>query len=158
MKKTKPKNTQATLAKILGVSRQTISHHVKTGKAPKSLDDIDAWLTHLAAYGTNSGIPKEMRKAIAKQRERLLRAQADRAELDLSERRKEVIAFAEVNRFVSHLVANVFFGSLDRLSFELPSTLKGRGEVEIHRVLTHEIEMVKKELMSATEEMQKLGK
>lgn len=131
--KTKTKMTQSKLAEIVGVSRQLVAFHVKTGKAPK-LDDIDGWLEHLAAVGKDGSLPPELRKKIAQQRYRLLKANADKAEMEHMLRRKEAVEFEFVEQFIGHMV-DVFFAEIERMRHEFPVALKGRTEVEISKVV-----------------------
>src|ERR1700742_3595859 len=126
MKKTKStKMTQSRLADALGISRQLVAFHVKGGKAPP-LDDTEGWVEFLAVNGREGSLPKELRKAIAAQRLRLIKAQADRTELENGAKRKEYVAWDSASRFIRDLVRNFFFGELERMREEFPITLEGK--------------------------------
>ena len=64
----------------------------------------------------------------------------------LAELKKQVIDFAEVNRFLQGLVGGCFFAELERMSQEFPPVLKGRDENEIQTRILADIEKVKKDL------------
>ncbi|MGD0746058.1 MAG: hypothetical protein ABSA45_12970 [Verrucomicrobiota bacterium] len=145
MTKNKTKTTQSQLAASLGVSRQLIAHHVKSGNAP-GLSDTAGWIEYLAAHGRTGSLPPEMRKKIADQRLRLVRAQAERVEIENRIRRAETIPFSLVTTFIRHLVANLFFGELDRLAYEFPATLKGKDELAINIEVEAQIARIKKSI------------
>jgi phage terminase Nu1 subunit (DNA packaging protein) len=146
MKKTKStKMTQSELARVLGISRQLVAFHVKGGNAP-SLDDTEGWVAFLEEIGREGSLPKELRKAIATQRLRLIKAQADRTELENGAKRKEYVAWDLVHRFVTNLVGNAFFGELERMREEFPVTLEGKTKIQIYEEVNRQIEEVKKTL------------
>jgi phage terminase Nu1 subunit (DNA packaging protein) len=155
-KTTTDKMTQAKLAGILGVSRQVIAHHQRSGKAPK-LDDVEGWIEFIAATGREGTLPKELRKEIAKQRLRLIREQADRLQLENEVRRGSVVEFKAVHQFIRDLVSNCFFGELERIACEFPSAFKGRTEVEIHAECLRQIESIKKALEKKLAAMEKMS-
>jgi len=138
--------TQSKLAAILGTTRQNIAHHVKAGKAPKDLADIDAWQSYLAVVGRDGTVPKELRESMAKEKLGILRAIRHDKERANKIKDGEVFDAANVTRFVTDLVHNCFFGELDRLAHEFPSTLKGKDEVAIHEEILRETESVKRTL------------
>jgi hypothetical protein len=143
MKTAKPnKMTQSRLAALLGVSRQLIAHHVKTGKAPK-LTDAEAWFEHLAVNGREGSLPREMRKEIAQERLRLIRAQAERVEIENQEKRGETVQFSVVLNLLHQIVGVFFFGELERLAFEFPPLLKGKNEIEINEECNKQTERIK---------------
>ena len=50
----------------------------------------------------------------------------------------------QVTRAIQHIISNVFFGELERMATEFPSTLKGKGEVAIFEECNRQIESVKR--------------
>lgn len=121
--------TQSKLAAVLGVSRQLIAHHRKSGKGPKTLD-VEAWVEFLAAHGREGSLPPEVRARIAEERLRLVRAQADKVELENAARKKLLIDRDFVTRSIGDVVG-LFSAELDRMAQELPATLKGKTEIQI---------------------------
>ncbi|HWX19507.1 MAG TPA: hypothetical protein VN578_06330 [Candidatus Binatia bacterium] len=154
---TKTKMTQSKLASILGVSRQLIAHHIKTKKGPL-LSDVDGWIEHLAAIGREGSLPPEIRKRIAKERLRILQLQAERMEMENAAKRREVVSFADAQRFIQNLVANCFFGELERMAQEFPPTLKGKTEIQINEEVIRQIEQVKVTLQGKLDEWERMGK
>lgn len=144
--KTKKPITQSQLARKLGVHRQVISRHVKHDPDAPALHDVDGWMEYLAAKGREGSLPLEMRKKIGEQKLRLLRAQADKAEDEKAERRKELLPSADVNAILTELILIHFWGTYDRLTQELPPRLAGLSADEIHTVLRMEKQKLKKKL------------
>lgn len=150
--------TQSQLAATLGISRQLLAYHLKSRKAPP-LDDTSAWIEFLSANGRNEGsMPKEVRKHIARERLRLIKAQADRVELENKVRRNEMIEAIKAASFIKYMVAGIFFSELDRLASEFPAALKGKDEIAIHEECERQIEFIKGNLRSQMESwVQKQG-
>lgn len=86
------------------------------------------------------------------------RAEALTREHNLQTLQKESIPFAEVTYFLQPLVSVVFFGELDRLLSELPASVKGASEVQIHSEVGKQIEQIKTSLTVKLDEWQKKGK
>ena len=103
-------------------------------------------MEYLAAKGREGSLPLEMRKKIGEQKLRLLRAQADKAEDEKAERRKELLPSADVNAILTELILIHFWGTYDRLTQELPPRLAGLSADEIHTVLRMEKQKLKKKL------------
>ena len=136
---------QNELAEKLGVSRQLISLHIKKRGAPK-VDDVEGWQAFLAAEGREAGLDAKLRNQIGEQRLKYLTKQTEKLELENSVKRGESINFEIVQQFIRDLVANCFFGELERMSNEFPSALKGRNEVAIKQECDVQIEAVKERL------------
>lgn len=145
MKPKKPKRTQQQLAKLLGVSRQVIGHHVKSGKAP-ALEDIAAWESHLAVNGRAGSLAPESRDEIAVERRRILKATANRLEDEEAMRRGKFIDYDDVKQFHVRLIGQLF-SDLDRVfANELPPALKGLDETAVRTRVLAEIEAIKERL------------
>lgn len=151
--KTKTKMTQSKLAEIVGVSRQLVAFHVKTGKAPK-LDDIDGWLEHLAAVGKDGSLPPELRKKIAEQRLRKLKAEATMAEHELKLREKQLVEWEFVDKFLAFLLGQKFWGELEKWSQELPPLLQGLPATEICKVIDARFRRLCEDFKSVVERWQ----
>jgi hypothetical protein len=77
-KKIAPKNWSA-LAEEIGVTRQLLAALRKKPNAPKGYDP-DEWRSYLAVRADDKDAPSDLRRAIAKQRLRLMTAMASKAE------------------------------------------------------------------------------
>ena len=77
------------------------------------------------------------------------RAKALLREVELSERKEEVIQFASVDSFLGELVGSLFFGELERMRQEFPASLKGKPEIEILEECERQIAAAKSNLTSA---------
>ncbi len=117
--------TQQELAQALGVSRQLVARYRKKPGAPP-INDLDGWIEFIASEGGRSEtLPVKLRAALTKQRIRLLKAQADKAEGEEAVRRGELIEFEEVEAMFHEVVGVGFWGEYDRMSFEMPPNLVG---------------------------------
>ena len=74
------------------------------------------------------------------------RAEALTRELKLQNERDQVVDVPLTTRFVQNLVGNIFFGELDRLAHECPSTLKAKTEVQIFEECEKQITAIKRAL------------
>ena len=74
------------------------------------------------------------------------RASALTKEAKLEETRDHLCDVSIVTQFIHDLVANCFFGELERQAHEYPSTLKGKNEVAIHEECIKQMESAKKTL------------
>jgi hypothetical protein len=74
------------------------------------------------------------------------RAKALMREDDLAERRKQLIEFDIVGRFLDYLTSGVFFAQLQKLREEFPVTLKGKTELEIHHECERQFGSVQKSI------------
>ena len=135
--------TKASLAGKLGITRQLLNHHLKNPLAPKDLGDIDAWTEFLLANGRDAGLPVEIRKKIAEQRFRLLKAQADKAEGEEAVRRGELITFAEVSAFLHGAIGGYWEG-IDRMAHEMPPNLVGLSAAQMFMEFKREKEKIVK--------------
>ena len=124
-----PKN-QKELAARLGVSRQTLAHHMKQLDAPP-LGDVKGWNVFLAAHGRDGSSPGDLKRALAEKRLSIL------AETERQLKRENAIAEGktvskdEVSTGIKSAMA-LLFGELDRLFLnELPPALKGLDELAI---------------------------
>lgn len=125
MKTQKQEMTQHELAQALGVSRQLVARYRKKPGAPP-INDLDAWIEFIAGEGARSEtLPVKLRAALTEQRIRLLKAQADKAELEHSVIRGELIEFKEVEAMVHEVIGVGYWGEYDRMSFEMPPNLVG---------------------------------
>lgn len=138
---------QSRLAEVLGVSRQLIAHHVKSGKAP-AVEDVDGWFEFLAATGRHGSLPSDARKEIGQARLRLIKAQADRVEIENMARRKEMMPFNKVEIFFQKFCVVGFWAELNRLKEEFPPNLKGKSEIEIYEECDKQIEQIKANLQN----------
>ena len=77
------------------------------------------------------------------------RAEALTRELKLQTERDQVVEVPLATRFIQNLVSNVFFGELDRLAHEFPSTLKAKTEVQIYEECEKQIAAIKRALKDA---------
>lgn len=147
MKSTK-KITQIKLAATLGISRQLVAHHQRSGNAPE-LSDTAGWIEFLAVHGGRQGsLPKDIREKIGKERLRLVRAQAEKVELENQVKRGETIEFVLVTRMIRQVVTCTFFSELERLCAEFPSGLKGQNETQIAERCNAEVQKIKQTLMA----------
>lgn len=142
--------TQVKLAAILGISKQNLAFHIKGGKAP-SIDDIDAWHDFLAEVGREGSAPPDLKRKIAEQRLRLVKENADRAAIENAKRRGETIDKAEMQRFMSELVANCFQAELRRMTQEYPAMLKGKTEIEIEQECEKREQEIGKKMLAIIE-------
>lgn len=129
----KTKNTQSSLAALLGVTRQLIAAYRRKPNAP-SLDDVAGWEALLAERGRIGSAPAEIRTKIAKKR------------LEILEQTK--IKLARENEVESGVLMPVadariqngrawayIFDQMARTENELPPNLAGRTAVEIYNQL-----------------------
>jgi len=143
MKTQKQEMTQQELAKALGVSRQLVARYRKKAGAPP-IDDIDAWIEFVASHGGRSEtLPVKLRAALMRQRIRLLKAQADKAEGEEAVRRGELIEYAEVSAVLHHICGG-YWNEIDRLAHELPPNLVGLSAAQIFVELKREKEKIVK--------------
>lgn len=144
------KVTQSDLAKQLGISRQLVAHHQKTGKAP-ALDDLSGWVAYLAACGREGSVPKQYREEVAKQKVRILTATADKLEFEKAEKRKMLLERGNVFRFLNRLMNELFFGELERLKTEFASSLVGKDAAGISMAVDAQIDVVRERLAKGLE-------
>ena len=127
--KTPPKN-QKELAARLGVSRQTIAHHLKQKDAPP-IGDVPGWTAHLAAHGRDGSAPPDLKRKIAEARLAVLKQTERGLRQANDERDGRTISKDEVSTGIKASVA-LMFSELDRLFLnELPPALKGLDELSI---------------------------
>ena len=151
-KKPKQLGTKTALARELGISRQALGRHAKKPGAP-GLADVAGWQEFLAAHGREGSAPPELRKRIAEQRLRLLKAMATRAEYSSARERGEMLSKAEVQFALAKGTALLFSG-LDRLAnVEWPATLKGCSEAEICLKVKGDIEKLKEDFRAALQKL-----
>ena len=118
---------------MLGTTRQNIRHHVSSGNAPRSLDDVQGWKALLAAIGRVGTASKEIRYKTAQEKLAILK------ETVKAKRRQNRIAdaacmdAATVNSFLKKLVA-MMCAELDKIATEMPRRLVGKNEVGIYEV------------------------
>jgi hypothetical protein len=124
------------LADALGVTRKVLSYHVRKQDAP-ALSDQDGWLAYLAANGRVTGATPELRQAIAVERYRLLKAQADALEARLAERKRQYVPFDEVASLARHICA-FFTKELQRLATDLSQKVPGMTPPEINETMLAE--------------------
>lgn len=140
-KSAKPKN-DAQLAAVLGVSRVAVCKHRKNPDAPKGRD-IGEWLAYMSARDSDTNAPREMRSDLAAARLRLVSEQGEKLAIANAIKRKDLIEFHEVDRFIRFVVGSLF-ETLDRVfANEFPPAVKGKSEMEIHREAVKAIEEMK---------------
>lgn len=129
--KTKP-NTPSQLAKALGISRQNLAYHRGLPGAPKSLN-VDEWKEYFALDAARMPVvlSKEDKQAVAALRLRILKAKAERDELELAGRRGEQVSRARVQLAIAASVSGAFNVLNRRLTQELPPTLVGLDAITI---------------------------
>jgi hypothetical protein len=98
------------------------------------LTDVEGWQLYLAEHGREGSAPPELRKRIAEQRLRLLRAMATRAEHASRKERGELIPKAEV-QFAVAKGTSVFWSALEEMAQKLPADIKGCDERTCHAKL-----------------------
>jgi len=79
------------------------------------------------------------------------RASALIKEVILEQKREQLIEFKTVETFLNNLVSVGFFGELDRLANEFPSSLKGRTEISINEECMKQTNNIKIALKSQLE-------
>jgi hypothetical protein len=124
--------SKAWLAREIGVSPATLGWHMKRGKGiPNTLDDVDSWKTYFASVGRDQSAPgAELHDKIARQKLAILKeVRKDKRRHNRIED-KEIFESGAVIQFVTRLVS-IFFGELERIRQEYPTTLKGKNEIEI---------------------------
>lgn len=77
---------------------------------------------------------------------RAKRATALIKEVELQEKRDQVVDFQTSAAFIRNLVNVAFFAELDRVASEFPATLKGKSEVEISVEVDNQIKAIKESL------------
>lgn len=137
------------LAEAAGISRR----HARLKKS-QGLNTPEKIAIDRAAKG-RIRIPVDIARKIGMEKLRLIKAQASQAEIALAERKKEVIDFATVDRFLSSLVEGYFFGAMAQRDQRLPGVLKGMDEVNIHAKLSESTEEMKSALRNKLQEMKK---
>ena len=125
----KPTN-QKELAAALGVSRQTIAHHLKQPGVPP-IGDVKAWQIHLAAHGRDGSAPPDLRRKLAEKRLEILTETKRQLARENAIAEGKTIGKDEVSTGIKSAMA-LLFGELDRIfCSELPPALKGLPEPEI---------------------------
>ena len=125
-----PPHTQASLARALCVSRQTVAAQVKRGGSPP-LNDLAAWTEHLAIHGRTGSLPDDLRRAIGKERLGILKETRSRLARDNALAAGRVIDAEAVAKFHGRLMG-FLFSELDRtFASELPPALAGLDAVAV---------------------------
>jgi len=137
--------SKSEFARAIGITRQNLHHHLKSGQAPP-LGDVEAWTAFLAEQGRDATLPKKLREAIAKERLRLIKENVRKAKMENDAAHGELISFGAVKRFMHSVVGEFFFGELERLAHEFPATLKGQDEASIHVECRKQITQIKDKL------------
>lgn len=97
------------LANLCGVSTRRIQQLVNNGNIPKPvkrgeydlIKSIQTYIAHLQKNTASGGIA-----AAAEQKKRLLKAQADKAEIELAQIQKELVLIEDVGKEVDKLFSN----------------------------------------------------
>jgi hypothetical protein len=150
-RKSKQPSTIAALALELGVSRQAVARHAKKPGAP-GLADVPGWQEFLAANGREGTAPPELRRKIAVQRLRLLKAMATRAEHASRKERGELINKVEV-QFAVAKGTSVFWSALEEMAQKLPADIKGCDERTCHAKLLTWLETARHGLLDGLGEL-----
>jgi hypothetical protein len=129
----KPK-TQSELAKMLGITCQALNWHVKKPGAPAEIGDVEGWQRFLAEVGREETLPQASRAKIAAERAGLLRAQRIKVETENAVRAKDLMSFSAGRRQAAEAMA-IVVAEQQRMENELPTILKGLGEIEIQAEL-----------------------
>ncbi len=131
--KTKPiELTKAARAKELGLSKQNLYWHSKQPGAPKWDAPKAAWVEYLAINERDtSNLPPELKKQIGEQRLRLVRAQAEKIELENAGVRHEQIEWNTVSRFLGEVLGKIYFGELERMQQTFPASMVGKDAAAI---------------------------
>jgi ABC-type polysaccharide/polyol phosphate transport system ATPase subunit len=79
------------------------------------------------------------------------RAVALTREVNLQKVREQVIEFTAVEKFIHHLVGNLFFGELSRLSHEFPISLNGKSQIEIANEVRRQEQSIQETIKNAME-------
>jgi hypothetical protein len=145
----KTPETASDLAKILGVTRQLIAFHRKKPDAP-ALGDVEGWRVFLAAVGREGShaMTKELRERIGKQRLRLLRALARKAETANAIAEGKLIA-TETVLAGRKIFVQVFWAEIMRIVRDFPSILKGLNEPEIRAKLEAHAKTIQPRIIEA---------
>jgi len=150
--KPKQPSTIAALARVLGISRQALGRHVQKPAAP-GLGNVSGWQEYLAAHGRAGSAPPELRRKIAAQRLRLLRAMVAKAERENQKAAGQTLDKGEV-QFALSKGTNLLFSGLDRLAnVQWPASLKGCGEAEISALTLADVEKLKDDFRDALEKL-----
>jgi hypothetical protein len=144
-----PPKTASELARHLGVSRQLISKHAKTPGAP-ALSDVDGWSLLLATLARDAGGPADIRKKIAAERLRLVKAMADDRIRRNREADRELLPMREATSAAA-IATNVFFSELDAMLRDLPALIEGRDANFIRVELEATIGVIKDRTRKAFE-------
>jgi AraC-like DNA-binding protein len=151
--KTKPqKLTITALAKRLGVSRQLLASHIKTGGAPP-LDDPEGWRTFLAQVGRSGSAPPDLRRKIAVERLGILKEQRAALARKNAAEAGELMPCASAIKQTAEAMGYTF-AELERLSRELPPSLSGISAVEVGKRLSAEVEKIR---VTLKEKFQAIG-
>src|SRR5882724_1814710 len=133
--KTKTKSielTKAARAKELGLSKQNLYWHCKQPGAPKWDAPKAEWVEYLAINERDtSNLPPELKKQIGEQRLRLVRAQAEKIELENAGVRKEQIEWSQVTLFLGETVGRIFFDELLKMQEIFPASMVGKDAAAI---------------------------
>jgi transcriptional regulator with XRE-family HTH domain len=144
MKSKSKKLTLTALAKKLGVSRQLLGSHIKTGGAP-TLDDIEAWRIFLAAHGRSGSAPPDLRRKIAEQRLAILKEQRAALARKNAQEAGELMPVASAVRQAGEAMGYTF-SELERMAREIPPALAGGTAVEIGKRIAAEVERIRSTL------------
>jgi hypothetical protein len=151
-KKTRKKQTQASLAALLGVSRQLIAAHRKHADAP-AIDDIPGWSLFLAQKGRIGSAPDDLRRAIAQERLDILKETRIRLARENEIEAGKTILAAEA-RSQAAQAAGYFMNEIERWGREMPPSLAGLSAVEISKLMNARQEQIRKSLK---EKLERIG-
>jgi hypothetical protein len=104
-RKEKPKTSKAEFARAIGITRQNLQYHLKSGNAP-AVGDVEAWTAFLAEQGRDATLPKKLREGIAKERLKLIKENVEKAKMENEEKRGELIAFVKVRDFLHRIIGD----------------------------------------------------
>lgn len=130
--KSKTKITQGKLAKLLEVSRQTVSYYRRRGKTP-AVADVEGWKTFLAGRGRVGSASKEWRDKMATEKLAILKEQVHSWRRHNREQDARCMNAVIVRRYIQKL-SDFMLAELERSAKELPPLLVGKGELAIYDV------------------------
>ena len=153
--------TATEAAKKLGLSRQLLEHHAKTDGAPARWN-IPAWRKWLddrngdiRIADADEALPPALREQIAKERLRLLKAEAGREEIRLAKDQKLVVDRSEVEQAL-HRIIPMFFDEMEtEFCHVLPPVVAGKTPEQI---AAHHREAITKIMAKTKQAMVEIAK
>lgn len=135
------------LAQMLGISRPTLDGYLNRMEPPPPVRGKDGTfdVDEVAAYIAANGATPTSSEAIRKLRERLLRTQAEDAEVDLAERRGRLIDKATIEPGIAEIQAWWLAKLQAVFEGEIPRKLEGLTTVQRQALLAGAVDRVFRE-------------